>query len=97
MSRGGVAGSESGKGLTKWQLALLVGVPLAAVAIGGAAIALYLRRRRQAGARGTSEAEPGIPDAAEPQVGDQPGKKKGDASKTDSGDSSEVRGADGRL
>ena len=92
MSRGSFVGSESGKGLTKWQLALLVGVPLAAVAVSGAAIALYLRRRRQAAtAPSRSEVEPVIPAAAEPQAGDELGKKKDDANKTASGDSSEVR------
>ena len=81
---------EPGKGLTKWQLALVVGVPLAAVAVAGAAIVLYIRRRRQGGSN-RSEVEPAPPAAAEPQSGVAQGTEKDDASKTAGGDSSEVR------
>lgn len=38
---------DSGKRLSKWEAALLIGVPLAAVALGGMAVYLFLRRRRQ--------------------------------------------------
>ena len=46
---GGVKAQAAGSSreLTKWQTALLVGVPLAAVAVAGAAILFYLRRRRR--------------------------------------------------
>lgn len=43
---GGVGESSTGRQLTKWQTALLLGVPLAALSVAGVALFLYLRRRR---------------------------------------------------
>lgn len=42
---GGVGDSSAGRQLTKWQTALLIGVPLTALSLAGIALFLYLRRR----------------------------------------------------
>ena len=48
---GAVGDSSAGRQLTKWQTALLIGVPLAALSVAGVALFLYLRRRRGANNR----------------------------------------------
>ncbi len=47
--------APSGSSMTKWQLALAVGVPLAAASLAGTALLLYLWKRRRDASRASSE------------------------------------------